>query len=549
MAPVLLALSILTAGIAQAQTYYPSISQSCVSLSRDLSSGSRGSDVTLLQTFLVSRNYPGSGNWMITGYFGPATAQAVRNFQAQQGLLSTGSVDGTTRAAIARVGCGTAGVNYYPPQTYPWNSYNPYSYNIAGNLALTSLSANTGFIGSSVTVYGTGFDAYNNTVNFGTLQIGNLPSNGTSITFNVPAYVSGGNVDMRVVNSRGTSNPLTFTVNAYGLPYGQYAYCGYSNYGYQNYNCGSNTNTYAVSAPVISYLNPSSGGAGAVVTVLGSGFTTTGTSVRFRTGIIANLHSPDGRSVSFTVPAQLTGFGTQVLTLSAYNVSVVNGAGFASNSLPFTVTSLGSASLPSILSVSGPSALSPGAAGVWSITVNNQSTSFLTVSVNWGDQNVFGNIASSPQTTFAQGTQTFSFSHAYAAAGTYTITFTASNSAGSNASSATVNVPSSASPANAMLSSLSPSSGRTGTQIALIGSGFTAFDNTVHFGVGGARNVPSQNGAIIYFTVPAALSPCDVLSPGNVCAQFLQQVTPGSYPVFVTNANGTTATFYFQVIQ
>ncbi|HXK39019.1 MAG TPA: hypothetical protein VJ043_02935, partial [Candidatus Paceibacterota bacterium] len=68
VAPVLLALSIMTTGIAHAQTYYPYVSQSCFSLSRDLVSGSRGSDVTSLQTFLLSQNYPGSGSWMITGY-------------------------------------------------------------------------------------------------------------------------------------------------------------------------------------------------------------------------------------------------------------------------------------------------------------------------------------------------------------------------------------------------------------------------------------------------------------------------------------------------
>ena len=558
VAPVLLALSIMTTGIAHAQTYYPYVSQSCFSLSRDLVSGSRGSDVTSLQTFLLSQNYPGSGSWMITGYFGPATAQAVRNFQSQQGLLSTGSVDSATRAAIARAGCGAFGVNYYSSQTYPWNNYNPYNYNIAGSLALTSLSANTGFIGSSVTIYGTGFDAYNNIVNFGTVQIGSLPSNGTSITFTIPSYAQGGNVDLRVTNSRGTSNPLTFTVNAFSIPYGVFGSCGFGSYGYPNqqiswlgpnYNCGVNPNPYAISAPVISFLNPASGGIGTVVTVFGSGFTATGNSVRFGTGVIANLNSSDGRSVSFTVPARLTGFGTQVLTLSTYNVSVVNSAGYNSNALPFTVTSLGSASAPSILSVNGPTSLTIGATGVWNIVINNQSNSYVTTSVNWGDQGAYGNSVSEPQTAYAQGNQTLSFSHAYAAGGNYTVTFTVTNSAGSKTSSATVFVPFSAVSNNVTLSYLSPSAGRAGTRIALIGSGFTAFDNTVHFGIGGTQHVPSQNGAIIYFTIPSYLSPCDTMVSGNVCALFLQQVPPGSYPVFVTNANGTSMTFNFQVIQ
>ena len=49
----------------------------CASISPTLSIGSRGAQVTALQNFLVSRNYPGGGNWMVTGYFGTATQAAV----------------------------------------------------------------------------------------------------------------------------------------------------------------------------------------------------------------------------------------------------------------------------------------------------------------------------------------------------------------------------------------------------------------------------------------------------------------------------------------
>lgn len=547
IAPVLLALSILTTGVAHAQSYYPYVSASCVNLSRDLVSGSRGGDVTSLQTFLLSQNYPGSGSWMITGYFGLATAQAVRNFQSRQGLLPTGNVESTTRAAVARASCGTYGINSYSSPTYPWNNYNTYNYNIAGSLALTSLSANTGFIGSSVTIYGTGFDPYNNTVAFGTVQIGGLSSGGTSITFNVPTSAVGGNVDLRVTNSRGTSNPLTFTVNAYAIPCGLFGSYGCGSYGYQNYNYAGYQNPNAIGTPIISYLSPASGGVGAVVTVFGSGFTAAGNSVRFGTGVIANLNSPDGRSVSFTVPAQLTGFGTQVITLSTYNVSVMNGAGYNSNALPFTVTSLGGAAAPSILSVNGPTSIAIGATGVWSIAVNNQSNAYMTASVNWGDQNAYGNNASASQITLAQGMQTLTFSHAYLAGGTYTITFTVANASGSQTSSATVSVLFSAASNNVTISYLSPNSGRVGTQIAIVGSGFTTLENTVHFGIGGTQHVPSQNGNVIYYTIPSYLSACDTLVSGSVCAMYAQQVTQGSYPVYVTNGNGSSAPVTFLV--
>src|SRR5262245_23669417 len=78
---------------------------SCVSLSRDLYLGARGTDVRTLQSFLVSQNYPGSGTWMITGYYGQATAAAVRIYQQQRGLPVTGAVDYATRSSL-NSGCG-----------------------------------------------------------------------------------------------------------------------------------------------------------------------------------------------------------------------------------------------------------------------------------------------------------------------------------------------------------------------------------------------------------------------------------------------------------
>ncbi len=115
------------------QTSYPystSYTGSCVNLVSDLQYGSNGSQVSQLQTFLVSQNYPGGGSWMITGNFRSATLAAVRTFQQQQGLAMTGIVDASTRAAISRVSCGgySGGYNMYNyntnPYTIPFNNYN-----------------------------------------------------------------------------------------------------------------------------------------------------------------------------------------------------------------------------------------------------------------------------------------------------------------------------------------------------------------------------------------------------------------------------------------
>jgi len=76
-APLALA---LFAGVASADT-----------LTRSLDIGSQGSDVSSLQTFLTglgSTIYP-SG--LVTGYYGSLTSAAVGRFQAQNGIVSSGS--------------------------------------------------------------------------------------------------------------------------------------------------------------------------------------------------------------------------------------------------------------------------------------------------------------------------------------------------------------------------------------------------------------------------------------------------------------------------
>ena len=199
---------------------------------------------------------------------------------------------------------------------------------------------------------------------------------------------------------------------------------------------------------------------------------------------------------------------------------------------------------PTIASVNGPTVLATGAQGLWTIVVNNTNNAYLTTSVSWGDSGVYGNAA--PQTTSVQGTNTLTFTHTYAMSGSYTITFTVSNGSQQNISTATVNV-SGTNAGSVTLSSLSPTSGYPGAQVVLQGSGFTS-DNTVHFGVGGTQHLPSVNGTTIYYTIPSFLSPCDVIVGGTVCAQYIQQVTAGSYPISVSNSNGTTQTLNFQVL-
>lgn len=463
---IALSLTVLVVALAQpvaAQTYYYSspVSSTCIAISRDLYQGMRGTDVSALQRFLVSRNYPGGGSWMVTGYYGAATAAAVRNFQTAQGLAPTGIVDGATRLALDRVSCGGDTPSYsYPTYTTPTYSYPTYPYT-------------------------------------------------------TPAYGAPG----------------------YGCPsYGGYYY-GYTGIGTQG--CG--TQPYQTT-PTITYLNPMSGAIGTSVTVFGSGFSTTGNTVRFGNGVITGLSSVDGRSVSFTVPSQLSGYGSQAVGLGTYYVSVSNAAGYTSNTLPFTVTSLGSYGAPSITGITGPTTLTTGAQGTWMLTTTNQTNAYFTAEVQWGDGQV------STSQLIGLGSQATPFVHTYAQAGTYTAQFRVTNASGqSSVSSVTVSV-SGTNTGSLSIASITPTQGRIGTQIVIQGSGFSAYDNTVRFGSGGTMHVPSYNGTTIYYTVPQYLSPCDVTVSGGVCAQYLQIVTPGtSYPLSVSNGSATSNTVNFTV--
>ncbi|OGG52641.1 hypothetical protein A3C20_00105 [Candidatus Kaiserbacteria bacterium RIFCSPHIGHO2_02_FULL_55_25] len=553
-----LSVSLFAASVVSAQavgqTYYPpytpaaySNSTGCVTLNRDLTVGMRGSDVTSLQSFLVAQNYPGSGSWMITGYFGAATQAAVRNFQSQRGLVQTGIADSATRSAIGN--CGASNYPYTTPFSYNYNynyGYNyPYNYPVTGAVHIDTLSVTSAVTGASVTISGRGFDYNNNTVFVGSTPVTGIASySGSSLSFVVPQNVSG-LVMVYVANSRGASNSLQLNViNFTGGSGCVYPYnTGYGNCG----GCGM----YGIPCPnaqlAITSLSPDNGAVGSQVTVYGSGFTTSGNTVRFGNGIIANIGSQDGRAISFAVPANMTGYNNIPVGLGTYPVSVTNASGYTSNTLPFTVNALGGTNAPTISNVSGPSTLSTGVTGTWTLNILTGQSTYTNVSVRWGDEGMYGYSASAPQNTNYTGNQTFTFTHSYATSGTYTVTFTVSNLSGkSNTATATVVVSGSGS-GQITLTSIAPSSGRVGTQVILQGSGFTTYDNTVHFGIGGTQHVVSQNGSQIYYTIPAYLSPCDVLTSGMYCAAYAQQVTPGQYQVYVQNTLGQTGQLTFTV--
>jgi peptidoglycan hydrolase-like protein with peptidoglycan-binding domain len=419
-----------------------------------------GGQVSQLQSFLANSGLLSSA--YITGYYGSLTASAVAQFQASRGISPTGVVGPLTRAAIQSVSCGTTSIVSPSQPIYPVNPGGPiiinggngYQYGY-GYLTLASLSANTNTGSLVITLKGSGFDATNNTVHFGSAVISGIASNGTQLSFQVPA-VTAGTYLVSVTTSHGTTNSLSYYVQSNNT-YNNGNTCSWINNTYQcgcaypattynstNWSYNNNTNCGNQTTVSLSSLSQTSGYVGSSVTVYGNGFTTNNNSVHFGNTVISNLYSSNGTSITFTIPSVSTNnsYGT-------YSVYVTNGNGYSSNSIQFTVNGNG---------------------------YNN--------GYNNGQLNI---------------------------------------------------------------SYLSPASGSVGTQIAIQGSGFSSTNNTVHFGAGGVMNVPSyNNGTVIYYTVPTSVGPCSVST--GVCAQYLQLVTTGSYPVYVTNPSGTSSnTLYFQV--
>ena len=69
--------------------------------------------------------------------------------------------------------------------------------------------------------------------------------------------------------------------------------------------------------------------------------------------------------------------------------------------------------------------------------------------------------------------------------------------------------------------------------------------NAITFGIGYLHGVASADGVSLRFALPAALTPCP---PGaQVCIALAVLLTPGTYPVSVVNANGTSNEMPLQV--
>ncbi|MES2006498.1 MAG: peptidoglycan-binding domain-containing protein, partial [Patescibacteria group bacterium] len=99
-----------------------SVSSASVMLNRPLSVGSKGDDVSYLQTFLKAKNYFTYPT--ITGFYGSMTKNAVAAFQKDNGLEQVGNVGPLTRALINNTSGSSNSSNTKPSSemspTTPW---------------------------------------------------------------------------------------------------------------------------------------------------------------------------------------------------------------------------------------------------------------------------------------------------------------------------------------------------------------------------------------------------------------------------------------------
>jgi peptidoglycan hydrolase-like protein with peptidoglycan-binding domain len=135
--------------------YSSSAQALCPDLSRNLSFGSRGTDVVSLQNFLILENLFEAGN--NTGYFGQLTEAAVIKFQSQQDVPTTGLAGVLTRAAIAKSCVAKEVINLNAIQMTNKTT----GVNLTGATGtlpvIISISPSVGPIGTLVTIHGSGF--------------------------------------------------------------------------------------------------------------------------------------------------------------------------------------------------------------------------------------------------------------------------------------------------------------------------------------------------------------------------------------------------------
>lgn len=265
------------------------VSSATTDFTRNLYIGMNGVDVLALQKFLnsdtetrVADTGAGSpGNE--TNYFGQATKRAVVRLQEKYrtdvltpvGLSSgTGFFGEKTREKVSVI-MGKTGATP-PSAVFSKDTVVPVIEK--GEVIVMFPSQYSGKKGTTITLSGEGFTPTDNTIYFGNeYAVVNASSwNGQLITFNVP-NIPKGIYQIFLKNARGDSNKGTFFIITDGV----------------------------TPEPQIDSVFPEIATRGGAVVIKGSGFLQNGNIIQYGAGVIKNVSSADGTTLSFFVPLDL----------------------------------------------------------------------------------------------------------------------------------------------------------------------------------------------------------------------------------------------------
>lgn len=290
-ASALLAFSFATPALAQTPypgyqaypAYQAPVQSFCPQLSYNLYSGTSdyytAGQVSQLQQFLAARGY----YQPVTGYYGSITAGNVAQFQQAQGVYPvTGGVGPLTRAAIARLCSGIT----VPPYT--------------SGVSITNVSGPTSLAAGSSGTWSITTNAQYNTYLSVSVRWGDEYAYPYASSPQAAASISQQNTFSHTYYQAGTYT-ITFTVtDGAGRTTSANAtvVVGGGNTGCAGYWC--------TTAPSVTSITPASGSTGTVVSVYGSGFTSSNT-VHF--GIGGKMSVPsynNGTLLYFTIPSTVS---------------------------------------------------------------------------------------------------------------------------------------------------------------------------------------------------------------------------------------------------
>jgi large repetitive protein len=335
--------------------------------------------------------------------------------------------------------------------------------------SINSFSPTKGAAGTSVTINGVGFSTASS-VKFNGTSAAFKANSDSQIAASVPSGATSGPIS--VTDPTGTSaSPMAFTV------------------------------TQAIAAPQIASFSPTSGAAGASVTINGSGFT--GATIVAFNGTNATFTVSSDSQIAASVPSGAT----------TGPISVTNPSGTAVSATAFTVTQATAA--PQISSFSPTS----GAAGA-SVTINGSGfTTASSVKFNGTSAAFKANSDSQIVATVASGTTT----------GPISVT----NPSGTAVSATAFTVTQAT--AAPQISSFSPTSGATGASVTINGSGFTGATNVTFNGTKATFTVSSDSQISTSVPTGASTGPIAVTTP---------QGTATSSANFTVSTSGTTVHHY-----